>query len=110
MSTCAGCAQPLALSPVGLMSCDTSGCPGNLTEIYPPPDDVRVTLNGVDVSFEKLGYTISISRDTAMDYGLIPDDRPPVKIPRRTRWRWWWQAHRPRLHFGPCPTDDEEDW
>lgn len=58
------------------------------------------------------GY-MRISDELAMDYGLIPDTRPPVHIPwhRRLRWRLndrWYQL-RHRIGFwiaGYTP----EDW
>jgi hypothetical protein len=35
---------------------------------------------------------------------------PPTPMTRwqrlRSRARWWWYDHRPRLHFGPCDTGE----
>lgn len=42
-------------------------------------------------SVTKVSHTVPISEGMAMDYGLIPDTRPPVVISRRTRFRWWRQ-------------------
>jgi len=39
------------------------------------------------------GY-LTISSDAAMEYGLIPDTRPPVHYSRWTRLRWRLQRHR----------------
>lgn len=34
---------------------------------------------------------------------------PPIPLWRRlrSRWDWWWYEHKPQLHFGPCPHEDE---
>jgi hypothetical protein len=43
-----------------------------------------------------VGY-IAISDELAMEYGLIPDTRPPPPpIPWRTRLRWRWGEARDR--------------
>lgn len=39
----------------------------------------------------KVGAVVPISRELAMDYGLLPDTRPPhPRLRWRTRLRWWW--------------------
>lgn len=97
--TCVGCGGELRRSPLGPMTCDTAWCSGNLTN-RPPAD--------YDFTVQKIGYTMPISAEVAMDHGLIPDTRPPAPKPSlRRRLRWWWWDHKPHLHFGPCPQEDE---
>jgi hypothetical protein len=54
-----------------------------------------------DWEVKKIAYTIPISTEMAMDCGLIPDTREPVKISRRRQWRWrfgdWRWRRRMRL-------------
>jgi hypothetical protein len=40
---------------------------------------------------------MAVSDDLLMDYGVIPDTRPPVQIPWRHRLRWWITARRERV-------------
>ncbi len=66
---------------------------------------------GSKIEVVKFGHVLPISEDMAMDYGIIPDTRPPLPpLPHRTRLHWWlrewWSDHRPVLHFGPCDHDD----
>lgn len=37
----------------------------------------------------KISHWVPISREMAMEYGLIPDTREPVVTPRRVRAKWW---------------------
>jgi hypothetical protein len=32
---------------------------------------------------------------------------PPSRL---TRLRWWFESHRPYLHFGPCRSWDDDPW
>ena len=43
-------------------------------------------------TIRKVAMEVPLSTEMAMDYGLIPDTRPPVIISRRTRFRWWRQT------------------
>ncbi|MGI5286623.1 hypothetical protein ACQEVF_25245 [Nonomuraea polychroma] len=57
-----------------------------------------------DETFEvkKISFHMPISEELAMEYGLIPDTRPPVRIPWRRRIHWRIQeaiAHA-RLRLG----------
>lgn len=48
-----------------------------------------------DVTATKVGFSMSVSTDMAMDYGLIPDTRPPRPLPSRwQRLRWTWRDKR----------------
>lgn len=51
------------------------------------------------VNVTKIAYTLPISREMAMDYGLIADDRPPYVPTRRERFRWWRQARARRARM-----------
>lgn len=52
------------------------------------------------VNVRKIGHMVQISRDLAMDYGLIPDDRPAPPPPtRRQRFRWWRQDRLRRVRM-----------
>ena len=47
---------------------------------------------------EKFAMRLEISDELLMDYGLIPDTRPPrPPVPWRTRLRWRWHGTRGRL-------------
>jgi hypothetical protein len=64
--------------------------------------------------FRTNSFQMLVHRDLLMDYGLIPDDRPPRPRPsRRTRLRWWWRdkrvngRERVALKIAPWLTPDE---
>lgn len=46
------------------------------------------------VNVRTVSHVMPISAGLAMDYGLIPDTRPPVKISRWDRLRWRWRDRR----------------
>lgn len=46
--------------------------------------------NDEQYNVRKIGQFVPISDELAMEYGLIPDTRPPSPPPsRRQRIRWW---------------------
>ena len=73
---------------------------------------------------KKVAYQVQISREMALDYGLIePTDEDRARWAKaqaeHERWRrsfrgrraWlrsWWAEHRPTLHFGPCEVDYDD--
>ena len=77
------------------------------------------------VNVTKVAHHIQISREMALDYGLIePTDEDRNRWAaakaeherwrrsfrgRRTRLRSWLRAHRPVLHLGDCPRSDYDD-
>jgi hypothetical protein len=89
---------------------DRSGEPqGILTAATTDAADGDVDYSGSRITAWKLSSEIPMSDELAMDYGLIPDTRPPAPKPsRRVRLGCWWDAHRPHLHFGPCPVEWED--
>jgi hypothetical protein len=46
-----------------------------------------MTWGDREITVIKMGGYMPISDELAMEYGLIPDTRPPVVIPRRQRIR-----------------------
>lgn len=80
-----------------------------MPDLWEGDDPPRVT---------KIGYTIPMSYDMAIEYGLMteeearakgwtPFEYPPIPFWRRVRYRirGWWDM-RPRAHFGPCNHED----
>lgn len=73
----------------------------------------------------KIGHHIQISRETALDFGLIePTDEDRARWAaaeaeherwrrsfkgRRQRFRVWVREHRPVVHLGDCPEGDYGD-
>ena len=57
------------------------------------------------------GCGLQEGHEQLMDHGVIPDTRPPVRIPRRRRLRWWVQVQREWLGewIGGRRFDDSED-
>ena len=47
-----------------------------------------MTWDDREITVIKMGGYMPISEELAMEYGLIPDTRPPVVITRRQRIRW----------------------
>ena len=58
------------------------------------------------VTIRKVDTVLPVSAELL---GLVDaPDRPAPSRWQRLRWRltaWW--AHRPRVHFGPCPVDHD---
>lgn len=60
-----------------------------------PADSYHARPQAID-AYKHTAYVV-LSDDAAMDMGLIPDTRPPVHIPWRTRLRWKLSAWRERV-------------
>lgn len=76
-------------------------------------------------SVKKVAHRVQISREMALDYGLIePTDEDRARWAaakaeqerwrrslkgRRYRLRAWLRDHRPLLHFGDCPARNDYD-
>lgn len=84
----------------------------------PPPSGFLVPpgLDG-EVLMRKLSACIEVSDELLMDYGAIPDTRPPYRPPWRTRLRWKtdrWRTRAARRAYkiidGDWPDDEPEDW
>jgi hypothetical protein len=74
-----------------------------------PVATAEVSHAASQINAHKIAALYSFSSEQAMDLGIIPDTRPPAPKPsRRVRLGWWWEAHRPHLHFGPCPVEWED--
>jgi hypothetical protein len=66
----------------------------------------------------KLSASIAVPNELLMDYGVIPDTRPPLPPPSwRTRLRWKigdWRTRAARRAYkiidGDWPDDEPEDW
>lgn len=78
------------------------------------PEVLRLITEPLTVT--KYGAYVPITDDMAMDYGLIPDTRPPVRYSRRLRLRWWRQrkvdAVRMRVGSWIAGVDlsERDDW
>lgn len=70
-----------------------------------------------DLTVLKLGVTMPVSTEMALDAGWITEDEarargwtPPPPIPRLRRLRYdlqsWWWGHKPHMHLGPCDHGD----
>jgi hypothetical protein len=55
-----------------------------------------------EIEVKSIGGHLTMSNETAMEYGLIPDTRPPVHYSRWTRLRWRWQhrKYNARIRIG----------
>lgn len=62
-------------------------------------DGMQAEIAYVLPPVQKIGTVVQLSNELAMEYGLIPDTRPPVVITRRDRFRWWRQDKTRRLRL-----------
>lgn len=99
-----GCAGPRCTR------CSTSFCvhcqPERMDEDCP-----AATAEGPRIEVKKIAAYFPMSNELAMEYGLIPDTRPPVVIPWRRRVRWAAQARvrRARLRVGSWVAGEDLD-
>lgn len=57
--------------------------------------------DAITVSVKQYAGIVQLSREMAMDCGILPDDRPPIVLTRRERFRRWRQDRvwRARVHL-----------
>lgn len=67
----------------------------NRSALFNPPDSPGGTVPP-RIVVTKTSAILPMSDDQLMDAGIIPDTRPPVRIPWRRRARWRWLAWRER--------------
>lgn len=83
------------------------------------PDDEDETPHP-PIQVTKHAAYVQMPDETAMDYGLIPDTRPPMVLTRRQRWRYarqeWTRKTRWRVGVAVgswitgVQLGEEEDW
>lgn len=60
------------------------------------------------ISTEALWMHGAITREEAIAMGYTPPPPPTKRQLRKWARQQWWYDHKPHIHLGPCPREDDE--